>query len=225
MTATNSEAIDYFSIRHPLRRLASQVSHKARKGMFQTFWETMKPEVGMRVLDVGVTPDRSLPESNFFEALYPYPQDLTATSIEDAAFLEDLYPGLTFRQTPPGPLPFADQSFDIAVSFAVLEHVGDREAQRAFVAELTRVAKRVFLTTPNRGFPIEMHTFVPLLHWLPQPTHQRALRALGMDFWAETANLNLLDAETLRALFPQPETVHMQAHRLLGWPSNLIAST
>lgn len=220
-----AEAIDYFSSRHPLRRLASQVSLRARRTMFQTFWDTMRPEPGMRVLDVGVTPDRSLPESNFFEALYPHPQDLTATSIEDASFLEDLYPGLTFRQTPPGRLPFEDGSFDIAVSFAVLEHVGDREAQRAFIAELTRVAKRVFLTTPDRAFPIEMHTFVPLLHWLPQPVHQRALRTFGMPFWAETANLNLLDRETLKSLFPHPEAVRLQAHRLLGLSSNLIAST
>ncbi|MFN3428425.1 MAG: class I SAM-dependent methyltransferase [Candidatus Sericytochromatia bacterium] len=220
-----AEAIDYFSSRHPLRQLASRVSLRARRTMFQTFWDTMKPGPGMRVLDVGVTPDRSLPESNFFEALYPHPEHLTATSIEDASFLEAQYPGLTFRQTAPGPLPFEDGSFDIAVSFAVLEHVGDREAQRAFIAELNRVAKRVFLTTPDRAFPIEMHTFLPALHWLPQPLHQRALRTLGMDFWAETANLNLLDRETLRALFPQPEAVKLQSHRLLGWSSNLIAST
>lgn len=219
------EAIDYFSSRHPLRRLASRVSHQARKRMFQAFWDTMQPGPETRVLDVGVTPDRSLPESNFFEALYPHKDRLTATSIEDAAFLETLYPGLTFRRTAPGPLPFADQSFDVAVSFAVLEHVGDRDAQRAFIAELTRVAKRVYVTTPDRAFPVEMHTFLPLVHWLPQPVHQRTLRALGLSFWAQTDNLNLLTRDELRALFPDPARVTIRSHRLLGWSSNLLAST
>ena len=36
------------------------------------------------------------------------------------------------------------------------------------IAECSRVAKRmVFLTTPNRWFPIEVHTALPLIHWLP----------------------------------------------------------
>jgi hypothetical protein len=46
-----------------------------------------------------------------------------------------------------------------------------------------------------------------------------------MPFWAETANLNLLDAATLRGLFPDPARVKLRSHRLLGLSSNLIAST
>ena len=70
-------------------------------------------------------------------------------------------------------LPFADRSFDIVFSNAVIEHVGDIERQRLFVAEALRVGRRVFLTTPNRWFPIEVHTRLPFVHWLPERAADR----------------------------------------------------
>ena len=63
------------------------------------------------------------------------------------------------------------------------------------------MADRFYITTPNRWFPVELHTFLPLLHWLPQHWHQAILRRLGKAFWADTANLNLVSARELRACF------------------------
>ena len=57
-------------------------------------------------------------------------------------------------------------------------------------------------TGENRWFPLELHTFLPVLHWLPRRWHRRLLARLGMTFWAEEANLNLLGARDLRSLFP-----------------------
>ena len=216
-------AIDYFFEAHPLRGPASKIALKVRKKIFQVFMETMKPDELTNILDVGVTPDRSLPESNFLEKLYPYKHRLTATSIEDASFLEQEYPGLTFIRTPEGELPFEDQHFDIVFCSAVLEHVGNREDQQCFIRELLRVAKSFFLTTPNRGFPVEFHTFLPFIHWLPQPLHQAILRRLGLEFWAETKNLNLLTPTTIRTLFPKHIDLQVRKHYLLGMPSNLMA--
>jgi len=220
---SQTSPIDYFSLRHPLRRAASLVSYSARKKMFAHFVRAIDPSPKDRVVDVGVTPDRSLPESNFFEHLYPYKAQLTATSIEDATFLESTFPGLTFVQTVGTTLPFADNEFDIVVCFAVLEHVGNRDAQRAFVRELLRIGRKLYLTTPNRGFPVELHTFLPFLHWLPQALHQRVLRRLGFAFWAETANLNLLSRKELERFFPAEANVSITGHKLLGLTSNLIA--
>lgn len=218
-----AKAIDYFNMRHPLRRLASIVSLKARKKMFSNFIATVAPSPSDRIVDIGVTPDRSLPESNFFENLYPFKERLTATSIEDASFLEEMYPGLAFVRTSGSTLPFADGAFNVVVCFAVLEHVGDREAQRTFVRELLRVGRKLYLTTPNRGFPLELHTFLPLLHWLPQRSHQSVLRAIGLHFWSKTENLNLLGEDDLRDLFPHDAPVRIIKHKLFGMTSNLIA--
>ena len=215
--------IDYFSKAHPLRGVATRVALGARRKMFAEFVRRAPFDARTSVIDVGVTPDRELADSNFFERLYRYPANITATSIEDASFLEDQFRGLRFVRTDGDTLPFGDRDFDIAFSSAVIEHVGDRDAQRRFVAELTRVSKRFFLTTPNRWFPVEVHTFLPLLHWLPQRVHQQILRLLRRPFWASVDNLNLLSPADLMGLFPSHVEVHLVRYRTLGWCSNLIA--
>ena len=73
--------------------------------------------------------------------------------------------------------------------------------QRTFVAEALRVGGRVFLTTPNRWFPIEVHTRLPLVHWLPERTAHRAYDLTGRS-WAKENRL--LGPSELRALFPGP---------------------
>jgi ubiquinone/menaquinone biosynthesis C-methylase UbiE len=97
-------------------------------------------------------------------------------------------------------LPFPDKSFDIAYCNAVIEHVGSRDDQLRFLRELSRVGKRGFLTTPNRHFPIEVHTRIPLLHlFLSKTLFDRFLRFIGKD-WATDGYMNLLSKNDLRAL-------------------------
>ncbi len=217
-----SESIDYFSKGNRMRGVATKLALRARRAMYARFTTAVPTTASSKIIDIGVTPDRDLPDSNFFEALYPHPAQITATSIEDAAFLETQYPGLTFVRTDGATLPFEDRAFDVAFSSAVLEHVGDREAQQQFIAEMCRVADRFFLTTPNRWFPVELHTFLPLLHWLPKRHHQAVLRKLGKPFWASTDNLNLVSAKELVALFPLGSQVSLIRHRTAGWCSNLV---
>ena len=221
--AGSEHGVDYFSKTHRLRGLATKLALRAREQMFERYRAVMPTGRDVRVIDIGVTPDRELADSNFFERLYPYKDRITATSIEDASFLEEEHPGLTFVRTDGPRLPFDDGEFDVAFSSAVLEHVGDRASQRRFVAEMTRVSRHFFLTTPNRNFPIELHTFLPFVHWLPQGAHQRLLRAMRKDFWAQTDNLNLVRPRELLELFPEGARVELTSHRTAGLPSNLIA--
>ena len=216
-------AVDYFSSEHPLRRLASKVAWRARQSMYRLFVAQLAPTADDEVIDIGVTPDQELPDSNFFERLYPWPERVTATSIEDASAIEARFPGVRFVRTPPGPLPFDDRAFEIAFCSAVLEHVGP-ENQRAFLAEVLRVSGgRCFVTTPNRWFPVEVHTFLPLLHWLPRSAHRRLLHLLRRPFWADPANLHLVSARELAALFPADARVRILRKRTLGLTSNLRA--
>ena len=85
------------------------------------------------------------------------------------------------------------------ISNAVIEHVGGRDRQRALVREALRVGRSVFVTTPNRWFPVELHTRLPLVHWLPDALSHRVYRALGMGFATEN---HLLSRRELAALFP-----------------------
>ena len=99
-------------------------------------------------------------------------------------------------------MPFADKAFDIAVSNAVLEHVGSRPHQAAFVRELCRVAQKVFISVPNRYFPVEHHTAIPLLHFWT-PSFELACKGLGKADWADERNLILMSRQRLSALVPE----------------------
>jgi len=204
--------------------LASRVSLYARRKMFHLFMECCQPGPGTSVLDVGVTSDTSMAESNFFEHLYPYPHNIMCVGTEDGSHLMTAFPGLRYRQVRGGePLPFADRAFDVVFSNAVLEHVGSRESQRSFLKELCRVGKSVFVTTPNRWFPVEHHTGLPLVHHLPPALFRRLLRQTRYDYWADEAHLNLMGGREMAQLFPPGMAVTVRRVRLAGFTSNLIA--
>jgi hypothetical protein len=204
--------------------LASRVSLAARRRMFDLFMECFRPGPDTSVLDVGGTSDTASAESNFFEQFYPYPHRIVCVGTEDGSHLTNRYPGLLYtRVTPGSPLPFADRDFDLVFSNAVVEHVGSRDAQRAFVRELCRVGKGCFVSTPNRWFPIEHHTGLPFLHHLPPALFRRLIRRTQFRYWADEAHLNLLDAGDLLGLFPQGVAPAIRRVRLAGLTSNLVA--
>jgi hypothetical protein len=188
-----------------LSGVAARASLWNRRRKLALFMETMRPGPETRVVDVGVgdtgfgTEPGVAAGHNFFEALYPWPERITAVS--DVAlpnFAREL-PSV-HRVTASGTeLPVEDDAGDIAFSNAVVEHVGGREEQQRFVAELCRVAPRVFLSTPNRWFPLETHTLVPLVHWLPRAAADRAMRALRRTNWEQ---VELLSKRELLFLFP-----------------------
>lgn len=202
--------------------IIERVSDNMRRKMFDRFMKEMAPDSATTIIDVGVTNDQRL-DSNFFERLYPHKSSLTAVGMEDAHFLEDQYPGLKFVQADGLKLPFADKSFDLAVSFAVIEHVGNTDRQRAFLKELCRVGKKVCLTMPNRWYPIEFHTVLPLVHWLPPEQFRSILRLLGKPFFAQEEHLNLLGGQDLLQLVePGTKTRLIPFHFLMMGVSNYM---
>lgn len=62
-------------------------------------------------------------------------------------------------------LPFADKAFDLVYANAVIEHVGGKDEQHRFMQEVERVGKHWIVTTPNRWFPVELHSYAVLRHW------------------------------------------------------------
>lgn len=221
---SDTKVIDYFSLGHPLANLRSYFAWRAREVMLERFMMAFQIGPDSKVLDIGVTPDMSLSESNHFEQRFLYPHNLTAISIEDVSGLRERFPEVTFMQISKGRLPFDDRQFDAVFCSAVIEHVGTRSQQAAFLAEVARVGKGFMLTTPNRWFPLDFHTILPLVHWFPQPVHQKILRVLGKNFWAQTSNLNLMSKADFMSIQPKDTELTVDYVKLLGWPSNLIAS-
>ena len=183
-----------------LRRVASQVSMRSRQRKLDLFRELLRPGPDTTVVDVGVTdaPFGGGSTDNFFEALYPWPERVTAVGNTPLDRFRAAFPSVTAVVADGRSLPFGDSTFDLGFSNAVVEHVaGGRDGQRQFVHELCRVAKRVFVTTPNRYFPLEVHTLVPFAHWLPDPPRARMLRRAGFD-----DVLDPLGPRELASLFP-----------------------
>lgn len=204
--------------------LTDRVSRRMRRRMYARFLAEGVAD-GDSILDVGVTSDRSQLASNYLEAWYPHKHRITACGIDDASFLQQQYPGLRFVRADGRALPFADGSFDWVHSSAVLEHVGSRAAQAGFLAELYRVCRKgVFATTPNRWFPVEFHTVLPLLHWLPPARFRALLRRMGHVDLAQERHLNLLGRRDLDAICRQLALPRWRVDSVsLGlWPSNLL---
>lgn len=169
----------------------------------------MRPTATTTVLDVGADEvsfggaggETGCATHNFFEELYPWRSQITALGLHAGDGFRVRYPEIAYVEGDGCALPFPNGAFDLYFSNAVIEHVGGAERQQAFVAEALRVAGRVFLTTPNRWFPIEVHTRLPLVHWLPEAAANRAYD-LARKPWANENRL--LGPAELRALFPVP---------------------
>jgi hypothetical protein len=185
-------------------RFADSISRRSRSRKLELFLDRLRPGPETSVLDVGAD-ELAFGEGdlcttlNYFEEHYPWPERITALGLQDGAAFRERYPHVPYVQGDACALPFRDGAFDIVHSNAVIEHVGGRERQRLLVSEALRVARRVFITTPNRRFPIEVHTRLPLVHWLPDGVAHRAYDALGKPF---AKDFELLSRRELESLFP-----------------------
>lgn len=125
---------------------------------------------------------------------------------------------------------FEDQSFHIAHSNSVVEHVGDWERMYQFATELSRVAQVYFVQTPNYWFPIEPHCMMPFFHWLPTPIRIWLVSRFELGHWKKADSVDeamrivesvrLLDRRMFQELF---RDAHIRTERVLGLPKSLIA--
>lgn len=206
-------------------KIIDRIALHKRKKMFRIFLQEFPGHHTNSVLDVGVTADKRALSSNYFEQLYPVKSKIIALSNQDASHLETIYPGLIFKQGDARELPFTDQSVDVVFSSAVIEHIGSSNDQKRMLAECYRVAKQgVFITTPNRWFPIEVHTLLPFLHWLPKKMHRHLLKSLRLTFYANENNLNLVDRLTLTTMCNELSIPHFyfKSIQTCGLTSNLM---
>lgn len=127
-------------------------------------------------------------------------------------------------------IDFDDLSFHIAHSNSVIEHVGDWERMVAFAGEVSRVAPRHFVQTPNYWFPVEPHCLTPFFHWLPKPMRISLVGSFRLGHWnkAETIDeavrivesARLLNRKMLQGLFKDSLIV---TERFCGVPKSFIA--
>lgn len=214
--------------------LIDNIREQSRKSKLNQFFTFLKPTPDSTILEVGVTNEEYSPTDNFFVKHYPYGhKNITVLGIGDLSKFEIKYPDISVTSYDGKIFPFKNNQFDIAHSNAVIEHVGSFEAQELFLKEMTRVSKRGMLTTPNRHFPIEVHTKVPIFHWMGKKYFDCFLKLIGKK-WATGDYMNLLTEKDLRLLV---ESAGINNHRIirnrvmgftmtltLVWSDNIILS-
>lgn len=206
-----------------MRSAISRVQASSRAQKWDLYADLFPPSPDQRVLDVGVSAYVDIPTENYFLDNYPYHRQLTAVGIDEQTPLVERYPEITFVRADGRDLPFEDGSFDVVHSNAVIEHVGPRPDQQRFAAELVRVARAGFVTTPNRWFPVEAHARPPLpfVHWLPRDQMLKVLEAAGQLRDRDVWNVWLLSAGEMVLLFPPHLEVTLVKGRLAGMPATL----
>jgi hypothetical protein len=219
--------LDYTARLGAFDRWKNDMAMHIRRKVFRQFWSTMSPTPAMRVADFGVSGHRDHPAHFFFESLYPWKDRLTAIgqAAENADWMTEQFPGMQFIEADLRSIPLPDLYFDIGICNAVVEHGGTYQEQKALVREVCRVSKRVMFTTPNKGFPVEVHTFVPFAHWLPDAQFRAILRRLGHHELARIDQLNPLDGATFLSLFPPDRDNQLRAVGLPFLQTNLVCVT
>ena len=176
--------------------IAEHLLISARNRIFYDFRMQIQPTHSDHVLDIGVS-DVVNDGANVLERSYLHQENITACGLGAGVQFKKAFPLVRYMQIEPNVrLPFDDNTFDIATSNAVLEHVGSLENQFFFVYELCRVARRVFISVPNRFFPIEHHTALPLVHY-QNKIFQIACRITGKSEWAREETLILMTRKRL----------------------------
>jgi hypothetical protein len=115
-------------------------------------------------------------------------------------------------------------SSDLVISNATIEHVGGQLKQKKMVENIIKLTKKIFIiTTPNRFYPIELHTKIPLLHWFPKPIYRKILKIIGLSFYSNEENLNLVGVSELKEMLNnQKITYEIKFLKLMFFKSNII---
>lgn len=180
-------------------KIAYKFSRANRARKFELFKHLVKPTKDSAILDVGFDDEEYSGTDNYLEKHYPWPEQITALSDQEPIKFKQRYPHIKALSYDGKTFPFKDKEFDIGWSNAVIEHVGDYDRQLQFLSEMKRSCRQVYLTTPNRWFPVEVHTRLPLLHFLPKKYFDKILNLIGIK-WAAGDYVYLLSYRKLKEL-------------------------
>ena len=163
------------------------------------------------ILDIGTTEDEKNESSNYL--IKNLGEDKNYTSISDQSitsnfFSKSLKKSITDNFTQDEIERFKS---DLVISNATIEHVGSFENQIKMCSNIISLSKKYFIIiTPNRFHPFEFHTKIPIIHWLPKKFYRFILRLLGLKFFADEKNLNLLSEFDLRSIMKKNNQINYE---------------
>ncbi len=211
----------------------------ARAGRAEIFRAHFELTEHTRILDLGSEDGSSI--AAVLKGTAVHPANVYIADIEESAVARGHhrygFAPVVIPET--GRLPFEDGFFDIVYCSSVIEHVtvsksavwelrSGREfrrqaqsGQRQFAHEVRRLGKRYFVQTPNRWFPIESHSWLPFMGYLPRRLLVPVLRFSNRVWIKRTSpDWHLLTAADMRELFPDAEILR---ERFCGATKSIMA--
>mgnify|MGYP001276566876 FL=1 len=198
---------------------------KKRKKMTNVIKEFLNEKSIKDILDVGSTEDDDNVSSNYIVkniGKFKEYKSISNQVIRSNFFTHKLTKSITEN--------FSDEEIqnfgsDLVISNATIEHVGSFENQIKMCENIIKLSKKYFIiNTPSRYHPLEFHTKLPFLHWLPKKIYRIILNFLGLKFFADEKNLNLLSENDLIYIMKKldQDNFKIKKIRFLLFKSNLI---
>ena len=178
------------------------------------------------LLDIGTTEDTSSKTSNIFCKMLneiPIHKSISNQKITNSRFKVRLRKSITSKFSYN---QIKKLKSELVISSATIEHVGSFYNQVLKVSNRIKLSKKyVIITTPNLYYPIELHTKLPFIHWLPKKIFRKILLFMGMNYFASEKNLNLLSKRELEKIlkkFDKKIEFKIYKIKLLFFVSNFL---
>ncbi len=187
---------------------AGSLANRFRKKRFELFLRvTSSIRQPLRIIDVGGT-------ENYWEKMGFVSTEQALITLVNLQAKETKYENLkNFAGDARNLQQFEDNSFDVAFSNSVIEHVGSFNDQMMMVNEMRRLSPRLYLQTPNRYFPLEPHFLFPFFQFLPICIRVWLLLNFQLGWYPRYSNrveatqvatsIRLMTLSELRRLFPK----------------------
>ncbi len=212
-----------YAINH--NSLIDNIVIKKREEMLKIIEDNITKNNIEDAIDIGSTEDKENESSNYIIKNLSYIPKIISISdqiINDKFFSKNIKKSITDEFSNKEILELKS---DLVISNATIEHVGSFENQEKMISNIISLSKKVFvITTPNRFHPIEFHTKLLFLHWLPKKIYSKICEFIGLSFFAKEKNLNLLSKHELINLMKILNFTNYKIFKikLLGFVSNYI---
>lgn len=224
---------------NPLVKLAKFVSRRARSKRAALFRGLFTLNDDIRILDLGSEDGTNI--HSVLQGTGINPENIYVADI-DSDLVDKAHERYGFQPVvipESGLLPFPDQFFDIVYCSSVIEHVTipkdevwklysgsefkrrSLQRQKEFSDEIRRVGKCYFVQTPYRYFPVESHTWLPFIAWLPRILLIPILR-FANRVWIKRTDPDwyLLNRREMAELFDDAEILD---EKVLGLTKSIMA--
>lgn len=203
-----------------ITKLVKAYSKRAREKRASVFRNSFLIDENTKILDLGSETGSNIYavlQGTSFKHQNIYIADIDSSCIEKGA---NTYGFVPVQISESEQLPFEDGFFDIVYCSSVIEHVTvpkeqvwslysgkDFKAksfnrQKVFANEIRRLGKQYFVQTPCKHFPVESHSWLPFIAWLPRRMLIPILKFTN-TFWVKKTSPDwyLLNRNEMSSLF------------------------